>query len=209
MEVPKLPAENYTDHTKNDPQPQPEAKKKNEDAVKAVEHMQPPPQYSQKTSVSSQTVKLQLRVEAAQKLLEAYRKLPGSEERLKTIKIINEVVAELIKEKALAGKRCRRKLTGWNIFTKRRSLENMLGRDFDDDEEFVAYVIDNKVFKYQSGKERRRKLNQLKKKNKTSVVGKMCLQKTGDEFNNLTPERSKFYDSLAEWLTKNRDEEMN
>ena len=80
MEAPKLPAENstldpkedalenyktYTDHTKNDPQPQPEAKKKNEDAVKAVEHMQPPPQYSQETNVSSQTVK-QLRVEAAE-----------------------------------------------------------------------------------------------------------------------------------------------
>ena len=265
MEAPKLPAENstldpkedalenyktYTEHTKNDPQPQPEAKKKNKDAVKAVEHMQPPPQYSQETNVSSQTVK-QLRVEAAEdrsiikegatkktraveyassetgktsneyelealrKLrtscdeIEAIRKLPGSEERLKTIKIINEAIAELIREKALAGKRRRRKLTGWNIFTKRRSLENMLGRDFDDDEEFVAYVIDNKVFKYQSGKERRRKLNQLKKKNKTSVVGKMCLQKTGDEFNNLAPERSKFYDSLAEWLTKNRDEEMD
>ena len=83
----------------------------------------------------------------------------------------------------------------------------MLGREFDNDEEFLAYAIDNNAFKYQSKKERHRQLNQLKKKNKTSVVGKMCLEKTGCEFNDLTPDRKHVYVILARERTKIRDDE--
>ena len=72
--------------------------------------------------------------------------------------IMREVASMMEQPNASTIKR--RKLTGWNIFTKRKSLESMLRREFVDDNEFIGYVIDNKEFKYRS-KERRR--NRMRK----------------------------------------------
>ena len=67
-----------------------------------------------------------------------------------TIKTLQNIMREVASKKRPNVSIKRRKLTGWNIFTKRKSLESMLRREFVDDNEFIGYVIDNKEFKYQS-----------------------------------------------------------
>ena len=97
----------------------------------------------------------------------------------------------------------RRKLTGWNIFTKRKSLESMLQREFVDDNEFIGYVIDNKEFKYQSKRHRNRRRIRMN----VGVADKPSTGSIRKEFNSLTLDKRYFYDELANALTKLRDED--
>ena len=69
-----------------------------------------------------------------------------SQETIETLQNIMREVASKMERPNVSIKR--RKLTGWNIFTKRKSLESMLRREFVDDNEFIGYVIDNEEFKY-------------------------------------------------------------
>jgi len=100
----------------------------------------------------------------------------------------------------------RHKLTGWNIFTKRKSLESMLRREFVDDNEFIGYVIDNKEFKYQSPEERRR--NKMRIRMNVGVADKLSTGSIRKEFNNLTFDKRYFYDLLANAVTKLREMKM-
>ena len=60
----------------------------------------------------------------------------------------------------------RRKLNGWNVFTKRKSLVRVLRHRFESYNDFVAYICDNSEFKYHSKGDRSRKRNRIKKVNK-------------------------------------------
>ena len=128
-----------------------------------------------------------------------------SQETIETLQnIMREVASKMERPNVSTIKR--RKLTGWNIFTKRKSLESMLQREFVDDNEFIGYVIDNKEFKYRSKAERHR--NRRRIRMNVGVADKLSTGSIGKEFNNLTLDKRYFYDELANALTKLRDEEM-
>jgi hypothetical protein len=103
----------------------------------------------------------------------------------------------------------RRKLTGWNVFTKRKSLERILGRKFEDDNDFVAFVCDNDEFKYQNRRDRRRNRKRImndKIKTVEQVVEKLSSESVTEEYNNLTHEQRDEYEFIADGLNKLRDE---
>ena len=124
-----------------------------------------------------------------------------------TIKTLQNIMREVASKKRPNVSIKRRKLTGWNIFTKRKSLESMLRREFVDDNEFIGYVIDNEEFKYRS-KERRRNRMRMRVRMNVGVADKLSTGSIRKEFNNLTLDKRYFYDELANALTKLRDEEM-
>lgn len=127
-----------------------------------------------------------------------------SQETIETLQnIMREVASKMERPNVSTIKR--RKLTGWNIFTKRKSLESMLQREFVDDNEFIGYVIDNKEFKYQSKAERHR--NRRRIRMNVGVADKLSTGSIRKEFNNLTLDKRYFYDELANALTKLRDED--
>lgn len=127
-----------------------------------------------------------------------------SQETIETLQnIMREVASKMERPNVSTIKR--RKLTGWNIFTKRKSLESMLQREFVDDNEFIGYVIDNKEFKYQSKEERHR--NRRRIRMNVGVADKLSTGSIRKEFNNLTLDKRYFYDELANALTKLRDED--
>lgn len=128
-----------------------------------------------------------------------------SQETIETLQNIMREVASKMERPNVSIKR--RKLTGWNIFTKRKSLESMLRREFVDDNEFIGYVIDNEEFKYRS-KERRRNRMRMRVRMNVGVADKLSTGSIRKEFNNLTLDKRYFYDELANALTKLRDEEM-
>ena len=129
-----------------------------------------------------------------------------SQETIKTLQNIMREVAS--KKRPNVSTIKRRKLTGWNIFTKRKSLESMLQREFVDDNEFIGYVIDNEEFKYRSKEERRRNRMRMRIRMNVGVADKLSTGSIRKEFNNLTLDKRYFYDELANALTKLRDEEM-
>jgi len=124
-----------------------------------------------------------------------------SQETIETLQNIMREVASKMERPNVSIKR--RKLTGWNIFTKRKSLESMLQREFVDDNEFIGYVIDNKEFKYQSKRHRNRRRIRMN----VGVADKLSTGSIRKEFNNLTLDKRYFYDELANALTKLRDED--
>ena len=127
-----------------------------------------------------------------------------SQETIETLQnIMREVASKMERPNVSTIKR--RKLTGWNIFTKRKSLESMLQREFVNDNEFIGYVIDNKEFKYQSKAERHR--NRRRIRMNVGVADKLSTGSIRKEFNNLTLDKRYFYDELANALTKLRDED--
>ena len=129
-----------------------------------------------------------------------------SQETIETLQNIMREVAS--KKRPNVSTIKRRKLTGWNIFTKRKSLESMLQREFVDDNEFIGYVIDNEEFKYRSKEERRRNRMRMRIRMNVGVADKLSTGSIRKEFNNLTLDKRYFYDELANALTKLRDEEM-
>ena len=130
-----------------------------------------------------------------------------SQETIETLQnIMREVASKMERPNVSTIKR--RKLTGWNIFTKRKSLESMLRREFVDDNEFIGYVIDNEEFKYRSKEERRRNRMRMRIRMNVGVADKLSTGSIRKEFNNLTLDKRYFYDELANALTKLRDEEM-
>ena len=136
--------------------------------------------------------------------IEATKQFQYSQETIETLQnIMREVASKMERPNVSTIKRC--KLTGWNIFTKRKSLESMLQREFVDDNEFIGYVIDNKEFKYQSKEERHR--NRRRIRMNVGVADKLSTGSIRKEFNNLTLDKRYFYDELANALTKLRDED--
>jgi len=120
-----------------------------------------------------------------------------------TIETLQNIMREVASKKRPNVPIKRRKLTGWNIFTKRKSLESMLQREFVDDNEFIGYVIDNKEFKYQSKRHRNRRRIRMN----VGVADKLSTGSIRKEFNSLTLDKRYFYDELANALTKLRDED--
>ena len=124
-----------------------------------------------------------------------------------TIETLQNIMREVASKKRPNVSIKRRKLTGWNIFTKRKSLESMLRREFVDDNEFIGYVIDNEEFKYRSKEERRRNRMRMRIRMNVGVADKLSTGSIREEFNNLTLDKRYFYDELANALTKLRDED--
>lgn len=105
-----------------------------------------------------------------------------------------------------------RKLNGWNVFTKHKSLVRVLRHRFESYNDFVAYVCDNNEFKYHSKRDRSRKRNRVKKLNNNSkreiaVADKLSSEVVGEEYINLTHEQSDAYKFIADELNKLRDED--